>query len=956
MGNGHGGARRGSGPKLGPDGKALKPYERREQSKSSSEVSRTPVIEAKMIGDVRPQRPMFSEAAVQAIVEAMREMKTRSSARPRTRQWNPYIIRPERFGYGWGHLNADKSAKQRLAMDDNTALTSANQFAVNAWQAGGLLPNDASEGLVFLGYPYLAELAQRPEFRLFGEIMSEEMTRKWIEYRGTDDESTKEAKKPKDRNNDDDEADARKKATGTKGRGDARNKEIERKIVELRQFGEEIGLRRVFKTVAAHNSDFGMAHLYVDLKGANVDDPRDPENRKSIGNGRNEISQAKLGVGCLQGLRTIEPVWCYPTAYNASNPLSTDWYDPLVWYVMGAEIHKTRLLPFVGRPVSDILKPAYAFGGLSMTQMAQPYVDIWLRTRESVGEIIHAFSVMILSTNMGTQTQPGGSGGGAGDVVARMMLANMLRDNQGMMVIDKATEDFKNISAPISGLDELQAQSQEHLLSVSRIPAVKYTGNQPKGLNASSEGEMRAFNDTVHGQQEHLYRVGLTSVVDIMQISLWGKRDPDITFEFLPLHEETMKEKAEVRKTEAETDQIRIDSGVVDNAEVRAKVVADPESGYHGLDPDDVPDLLEEEEGGLIPPGAGKGVEAELANAKPGAKKPAGGAGKGGGGPPGEDATDVDLSLFDEEGDEDVDPPFGANDEWNEGDHPRSPDGKFGSGGASSSGGGKARPINPHDLKKIGGKMGSNEGGTFEDKSGAKFYIKRPESKAHVKNELAAARLYELAGVNTLDYREVEGGNHVATALEKLDKKNVADLTPEERKEAQRDFMVHAWLSNWDAAGTGGDNQGVLNGKVTTLDVGGSLRFRAQGGPKGAAFGPKVSEIETMRDPSKSYDAAKLFGKMNEDDLTASAKRVTSIPDEAIRKAAGDDELAEVLIARKNDVAKRFGLLAHDEAGFEEGKHPRKVLFKANTFFLVHKVEVKGGTTHIEMEEVESHG
>jgi hypothetical protein len=33
----------------------------------------------------------------------------------------------------------------------------------------------------------------------------------------------------------------------------------------------------------------------------------------------------------------------------------------------------------------------------------------------------------------------------------------------------------------------------------------------------------------------------------------------------------------------------------------------------------------------------------------------------------------------------------------------------------------------------------------------------------------------------------------------------------------------------------------------------------------------------------------------------------------------------------------------------------KEVLFKANTYFLVHKVENKNGVTHIEMEEVESH-
>ena len=562
------------------------------------------------------RRPIMSDSMVMAVIEAMRESGNRARNRARTPDWNPYIIRPERIGPVAEHIKKHRRPAGRImAMDDNTSLMSSNQFAVQAWQVGGQ-GNDAAEGMMFLGYPYLSELSQRAEFRLFGEIMSEEMTRKWIDFRGTDDESTKEKDKPKDRNNDDEEADQRREQTGEKPRNDGRNKEIEKKIVELRDFMEELKAKAVFKNIASEDNYFGISHLYFDLKGADIENLRDPENRMSIGNGRDAISKRKLGRGCLRGIRTIEPVWCYPTNYNASNPLSPSWYDPQVWYVMGAEIHKTRLIPFVGRPVADILKPAYVFGGMPMTQMAQPYVDIWLRTRESVAELIHAFSVMVLATKLSTTTMPGGAGGGGGDVIARMMMANMLRDNQGMQIIDKETEDFKNISAPISGLDALQAQAQEHMFSIGRIPAVKWTGIQPMGLNATSEGELRAFNDTIHGQQEHLFRPGLTTLLDIAQISLWGARDPDITYDFEPLHELTEKERSEVKRLDAETDQIRIDSGIVSTEEVRSKLVADPDSGFHGLDPDDVPDLIEEEMEGLVPPGSGKGLETVLQEAE----------------------------------------------------------------------------------------------------------------------------------------------------------------------------------------------------------------------------------------------------------------------------------------------------------------------------------------------------
>jgi hypothetical protein len=66
---------------------------------------------------------------------------------------------------------------------------------------------------------------------------------------------------------------------------------------------------------------------------------------------------------------------------------------------------------------------------------------------------------------------------------------------------------------------------------------------------------------------------------------------------------------------------------------------------------------------------------------------------------------------------------------------------------------------------------------------------------------------------------------------------------------------------------------------------------------------------------------------MSTADLRKSAEKVTRIPDEAIRKVVGahdlPEEVATKLIARKQDIAKRFELQAADETNFPESKHPR---------------------------------
>jgi phage-related protein (TIGR01555 family) len=186
----------------------------------------------------------------------------------------------------------------------------------------------------------------------------------------------------------------------------------------------------------------------------------------------------------------------------------------------------------------------------------------------------------------------------------RLDLFTSLRDNRGTFVVNKADEDFDNVSAPLTGLDQLQAQAQEHISSISGMPLIIYLGIQPAGLNASSEGELEAWYTYINACQESFFRPHLTRVINFVQLSEFGEVDPDIIYDFESLQPLNRKEAAETSKTEAEADQTRIDSGVISPAEARQRVAADPDSGYSSIDVDDVPDLLEEEEQGLEPRGA----------------------------------------------------------------------------------------------------------------------------------------------------------------------------------------------------------------------------------------------------------------------------------------------------------------------------------------------------------------
>lgn len=450
------------------------------------------------------------------------------------------------------------------AQDSQVIVADPFSFGPGAF---GFNSNAFGQGMHFLGYTFLAELMQRAEYRVIVETIAEEMTRKWIRVQSKSDDKGKEDE-----------------------------------VKAVTEVLEALNAREVFQLAAIHDGSFGRSHIYIETGDENAWEDRE-ELQTPIGGGADKVSLAKVSRETpIRRLVNVEPVWAYPTNYNSSNPIAPDWYKPSEWFVMARPMHATRLLTLVGRPVPDLLKPAYAFGGLSMVQMAMPYVNRWLRTVANVNRLINNFSTVGIKTDLQTSLQSDGD-----QLFKRIELFNQLRDNNGMMVLQQGAEgqdeEFWNVAVPLGTLDKLQAQAQEHMAAVSRIPLVKLLGISPSGLNATAEPEIRVFYDHILAYQEKFFRPSLTTIFHFAQLSALGKIDPDLTFVFEPLWSLDEKSEAETRKTEAETDTTLIDSGVLHPAEVRKRIANDPDTPYAGIDVDDVPDLLEEEEEGLEPEG-----------------------------------------------------------------------------------------------------------------------------------------------------------------------------------------------------------------------------------------------------------------------------------------------------------------------------------------------------------------
>jgi len=424
--------------------------------------------------------------------------------------------------------------------------------------------NQANCGMGFPGYGYLSELSQRSEYRAPVETIASEMTREFIDV-------TVKGKASKKK---------REKRGEQVAEDEALDEGLEDKLEQMETAIDEFKIRDHFRQIAEHDGFFGRGQLFIDVDTGSAN-PDDIRQLPLI------VSPETIKRGSLKGFKVVEPIWTTPYAYNSTDPTRGDFYKPSAWFMIGKRVHASRLLTFVSREVPDILKPAYNFSGLSMSQLMEPYVFQWLRTRNSVSDLVHNFSVMVLKTDMNAVLQGGAGGAEAGTgLLDRGKLFVNTRDNQGLTMIDKNREELVEVHASLAGLDKLQAQSQEHMAAPSHMPLVKLTGITPAGLNADSEGEIQVWYDWIRADQIFFYGPHLKHVLDILQLHLFGEIEPAISFTFVPLKTPTVKELAEIRKSNAETDGIYIDKGVVSPDEVRERVAADPDSGYNNLSGD----------------------------------------------------------------------------------------------------------------------------------------------------------------------------------------------------------------------------------------------------------------------------------------------------------------------------------------------------------------------------------
>lgn len=409
---------------------------------------------------------------------------------------------------------------------------------------GHALEQLGEEGMpVFPGYGLLSGLAQNGLIRAGVEMRADEMTRKWGEFVSTSDEEQRNA--------------------------------IEDKAKRLDADIKKLHLQNIFRKVAAYCGYMGGALGFIDT-GSGPEEWVNPL----------VLSPQTFGIGTLRGIKLVEPVNVTPGPYNSTNPLADDYYKPKLWYIQGIPVHKSRLLYFTENELPILLRPAYNFFGLSLTQKVLDAVSHYTSCRESASRLLQKYSLTVLKTNM----QDILSGGFDQNLARRVEYFNRNRDSDGTAAIDKNEEDLVIMTTSLAGVTDVVRQAMEYVAAMFNEPVTKMWGLSPAGFN-TGDADLKNHYDNIASLQQKIFAPAMDQLTRVLQMNAFGEIDENISFEFAPLSEDDEVQLVTNNKTKAETAALLMENQVLSPEEVRQSLIDDPKSGYDSLTPTTEPTL-----------------------------------------------------------------------------------------------------------------------------------------------------------------------------------------------------------------------------------------------------------------------------------------------------------------------------------------------------------------------------
>lgn len=292
--------------------------------------------------------------------------------------------------------------------------------------------------------------------------------------------------------------------------------------------------------------------------------------------------------GSYKGISQIDPYWVSPVLSDRTTSVvsSIDFYEPTWWQIEANKIHKSHFVIFRTDEVPDILKPTYYYGGVSIPQKIYERVYAAERTANEAPQLALSKRTDVINTAMEEVILNPEA------FAAKMEQYSYNQNNFGVKILG-TDETLNRFDTTLADFDNVIMTQYQLVAAAAGVPSVKLLGTSPKGFNTTGEFEEANY----HEELESLQMNDLSPLIErhhaiLIRSHIMPQFDLPLfttVVKWNSLDAMTAKEQAELNKSKADTAVAYAGVGALDAEDIRASIIADPQSGYSGI-PDEVPE------------------------------------------------------------------------------------------------------------------------------------------------------------------------------------------------------------------------------------------------------------------------------------------------------------------------------------------------------------------------------
>nr|DAO88090.1 MAG TPA: Portal [Caudoviricetes sp.] len=228
----------------------------------------------------------------------------------------------------------------------------------------------------------------------------------------------------------------------------------------------------------------------------------------------------------------------------------------------GIRVHHSRICRFIGRDLPYIEKLAETYWGAS--EIEHVYDELKKRDNVSWNMAMLTFMANLRTVKMEGMGQILGLGGEKAQeqLYNTIQAMNAMMNNNSLQIIGE-NDEYESHQYTFSGLGEVYDRFMMDVAGAAEIPVTKLFGRSPAGMNATGESDMQNYYDTIEERQESELRPIYDKLLPIMMLSCFGAIPDDFDFAFNPVRRPKDDEMADLASKNTDSVTKAFDSGMI---------------------------------------------------------------------------------------------------------------------------------------------------------------------------------------------------------------------------------------------------------------------------------------------------------------------------------------------------------------------------------------------------------